>query len=275
MPTTWAIPPAATCTLYERSRSNSTSSPVRERTWPLPSRSMNWPACCCPVTISTSVHAGALQQLQRVVDHRPAPDGEQVLVRDARQLLEARRGAAGGDQAFHAGDAIAASASWPRAASEAGDPGGDAEHGDAHPHRRVAVGAPHLQPEERRQRPPDRPGAAEEAHVGTADVGRSERGDDRLGGRHPEHLADHEDQDHERDHGGRAVPVQEQERNAHHRHRDARASATARRAHVQRVSRSWKTVTSSGLTIISTPQAAGARWCVVVTEIGSSVSVAT
>ena len=44
---------------------------------------------------------------------------------------------------------------------------------------------------------------------------------------------------------------------------------------VQRVSRSWKTVTSSGLTTISTPHAAGARWCVVVAEIGSSVSVAT
>src|SRR6478736_51827 len=44
---------------------------------------------------------------------------------------------------------------------------------------------------------------------------------------------------------------------------------------VQRVSRSWKTVTSSGLTITSTPHAAGARWWVVVTEIGSNVSVAT
>ena len=42
----------------------------------------------------------------------------------------------------------------------------------------------------------------------------------------------------------------------------------------QRVSRSWKSVTSSGLTIISAPQAAGARWWVVATEIGSSVSVA-
>src|SRR5258707_15575638 len=44
---------------------------------------------------------------------------------------------------------------------------------------------------------------------------------------------------------------------------------------VQRVSRSWNTVTNNGLRTISTPQAAGARWCVVVTEIGSSVSVAT
>ena len=35
---------------------------------------------------------------------------------------------------------------------------------------------------------------------------------------------------------------------------------------VQRVSRSWKTVTSSGLTIISTPHAAGARLCVVVSR---------
>src|SRR3954464_4971352 len=45
-------------------------------------------------------------------------------------------------------------------------------------------------------------------------------------------------------------------------------------AAARRVRRSWKTVTSSGLRIISTPHAAGARWCVVVTEIGSSVSVA-
>src|SRR5205823_9301643 len=40
------------------------------------------------------------------------------------------------------------------------------------------------------------------------------------------------------------------------------------------VSRSWKSVTSSGFVIMSKPHAAGARWCVVVTEIGSSVSVA-
>ncbi len=45
--------------------------------------------------------AGALQQLQRVVDHRPPAHREQVLVRDARQFLEARRRAAGGDQSFH------------------------------------------------------------------------------------------------------------------------------------------------------------------------------
>src|SRR4029077_7371158 len=44
---------------------------------------------------------------------------------------------------------------------------------------------------------------------------------------------------------------------------------------VQRVSLSWKKVTSSGLTIINAPQAAGARWWVVVAEIGSRVSVAT
>jgi hypothetical protein len=35
--------------------------------------------------------ARELQQLQRVVDHRPAADREQVLVRDARQLAEPRR----------------------------------------------------------------------------------------------------------------------------------------------------------------------------------------
>src|SRR4051812_11590015 len=44
---------------------------------------------------------------------------------------------------------------------------------------------------------------------------------------------------------------------------------------VHRVNRSWNTVTSSGLTTIRMPQAAGARLCVVVAEIGSGVSVAT
>ena len=42
----------------------------------------------------------------------------------------------------------------------------------------------------------------------------------------------------------------------------------------RRVSRSWNTVTKSGFRIISNPHTAGDRWCVVVTEIGSSVSVA-
>ncbi len=48
---------------------------------------------------------GQLEELERVVDHRPAPDREQVLVRDARQLAEARRLAAGADEALrlHAG----------------------------------------------------------------------------------------------------------------------------------------------------------------------------
>ena len=62
-----------------------------------------------------------LQLLQRVIDHRPVADRQQVLVRDARQLLETRRVAAGCDQALHAGDPTAAGAagplSWPRAAT--------------------------------------------------------------------------------------------------------------------------------------------------------------
>ncbi len=45
-----------------------------------------------------------LQELERVVDHRPAADRQQVLVRDARQLLETRRLAAGADQTLHDGD---------------------------------------------------------------------------------------------------------------------------------------------------------------------------
>ena len=52
--------------------------------------------------------AEPLQELQRVVDHRPAADRQQVLVRDARQLLEPGRGAAGADEPLHAGDPTAA-----------------------------------------------------------------------------------------------------------------------------------------------------------------------
>src|SRR5215211_1591407 len=48
--------------------------------------------------------ADPLQQLQRVVHHRPAPDGEQMLVRDAGQLLQARRAPPRADQSFHAAD---------------------------------------------------------------------------------------------------------------------------------------------------------------------------
>ena len=56
-------------------------------------------------------HADALQQLERVVDHRPAPDRQQVLVRDSGELREPRGAATGGNEAFHAVDAIATSAS--------------------------------------------------------------------------------------------------------------------------------------------------------------------
>ena len=44
--------------------------------------------------------ARQLQELERVVDHRPAADREQVLVRDARQLTEPRRLAARSDDSF-------------------------------------------------------------------------------------------------------------------------------------------------------------------------------
>ena len=45
--------------------------------------------------------ADPLEELQRVVDHRPAADREQVLVRDAGQLGEPRRRSAGADEALH------------------------------------------------------------------------------------------------------------------------------------------------------------------------------
>ena len=218
--------------------------------------------------------AGALQQLQRVVDHRPAADRQQVLVRDARQLLEPRRGAACADQSFHAADATAASASWPRAAASPVIPAVTPSDRDAHPHRRVAVVAAHLQAEERRQRPPDRPRAAEEPHVrprmsagASAATTACEVGTQSISPTTKIRITSAITR-------GGAVPVQEQERDAHHRHRDAELQRSGH-VDVQRVSRSWNTVTSSGLTIIRMPHAAGARWWVVVTEIGSSVSVAT
>ena len=43
---------------------------------------------------------------------------------------------------------------------------------------------------------------------------------------------------------------------------------------VSRISRIWKSVTEIGFRIIRKPHAAGARWWVVVAEIGRSVSVA-
>ncbi len=163
-------------------------------------------------------HADALEQLQRVIDHRPAADGQQVLVRHARQLGEPRRVPTGGDQSLHGEPDGTAR---PRTRNEAEHAGDDADGGDAGPHRLVAVGMPYLEAEERRGRPADRPRPAERAHVGAADVRRRERGDDRLRRRHPEHLADHEEDDHDQDHPGRAVPAEQQERDAHQRHRDA------------------------------------------------------
>ena len=49
--------------------------------------------------------AGELEQLQRVVDHRPAADRQQVLVRDTRQLAEPRRLSSCADQSLHGADA--------------------------------------------------------------------------------------------------------------------------------------------------------------------------
>ena len=77
-------------------------------------------------------HAEPLQELQRVVDHRPAADRQQVLVRDARQLLEPRRGPAGADEALHAARCYGSSV---RVVAPGGDEAGDA--GDAR--RRTAT----------------------------------------------------------------------------------------------------------------------------------------
>ena len=65
--------------------------------------------------------AGELQQLQRVIDHRPAADRQQVLVDDARQLAEPRRLAACRDQSLDlhaAADATAGPARGVRSSSQ-------------------------------------------------------------------------------------------------------------------------------------------------------------
>ena len=61
-----------------------------------------------------------LQQLQRVVDHRPAADRQQMLVDDARQLAQPRRLAAGRDQSLclHAGADATAGRSKRRAGQQ-------------------------------------------------------------------------------------------------------------------------------------------------------------
>ena len=62
---------------------------------------MKSPACCLPGHEQHLAHPDPLEELERVVDHRPAADREQVLVRDARQLLEPRRRPACADQSLH------------------------------------------------------------------------------------------------------------------------------------------------------------------------------
>ena len=47
------------------------------------------------------------QRLDRVIDHRPVVDRQQVLVRDTRQRSEARAVAAGEDQSLHDADELA------------------------------------------------------------------------------------------------------------------------------------------------------------------------
>ena len=47
------------------------------------------------------------ERLDGVRDHRPVEERQQMLVRDPRERMEARAGAAGEDDALHAGDANA------------------------------------------------------------------------------------------------------------------------------------------------------------------------
>ena len=51
------------------------------------------------------VDARAYERLDRVLDHRPVVDRQQVLVRDPRQRVEPRTGSAGEDDALHRPDA--------------------------------------------------------------------------------------------------------------------------------------------------------------------------
>ena len=221
-------------------------------------------------------HADPLQQLQRVVDHRPAADRQQVLVRDARQLLEPRRRPACADEALHArADATPEtrrSRRRPRRPSAATQ----RDPGDRGPHRGVAERVPHLQPDERRQRPGRLRRAAEDAHVRAADVGRRERGDDRLRGRHPQHLADHE-HDHQQRDDARRCRRPEQDENGKPISGIAIASFTGGETRATaRVSRSWPNVTGPGVDDHEeSPHRPARSRARSTSEIGSSESNAT
>src|SRR5581483_11931813 len=218
--------------------------------------------------------ADALEQLQRVVDHRPATDRQQVLVRDAGQLLEARRVAAGGDQPLHAADATAASASWPRAAAKPRTPATTPTaathvHMVASPYAwrtcrpRNGVSAQptaHVPPYAPMYAPRMSAGASAATtacDVGTHSISPSTKTamTSATTGTEPSTFRSRN--------GTPIIGI------ARPSFTDAGTRAT------RRVSRSWKSVTDTGFRIIRNPQAAGARWCVVVTEIGSNVSVAT
>ena len=121
IPTTCAIPPGSTCTLYVRSSSNRArrGAPVADP--PVSEQIDQLAGMALPGDDHHLVHARQLQQLQRVVDHRPAADRQQMLVDDARQLAQPRGLAAGRDQSLclHAGaDATAGAAIGVRASSQ-------------------------------------------------------------------------------------------------------------------------------------------------------------
>ena len=122
MPTTCAMPPGSVCTLYVRSSSRIGSPPPRGREPPVAEQVDHLAGVALARDEEDVADPRELEELERVVDHRPAPDRQQVLVRDARQLAEARRLAAGADEALrlHARDAYeAATAACARASRHA------------------------------------------------------------------------------------------------------------------------------------------------------------
>src|SRR5581483_7465316 len=217
------------------------------------------------------LHADALQQLQGVVDHRPAADRQQVLVRDARELGEPRRVATGCDQAFHAADATAVPVSRPQAAAMPRMPAAiprtaTYHHIVASPkcwriNRPVNGAAAQAKPHELPNAPMYAPRMSAGAIAATTacDVGIQSISPitkmntiSTITGSEPSTFINRNGTPI----SGSATP----------------SLSAGGMLSVQRVTRTWNAVTMIGFTTSAMPQYDAFRWCVVVAEIGSSVS---
>ena len=117
MPTTCAIPPGLDLHLVGEVEVEQHLVAAARLDAPVAEQVDELPRVLLPRDEQHLAHADALQQLQRVVDHRPAPDRQQVLVRDARQLLEPGRVPPAAIRPFIAHRCYSGLGAWPRAAA--------------------------------------------------------------------------------------------------------------------------------------------------------------